>query len=57
MRLHASYVKEKRGFGESCFVRNDGVAATSNNFGFRTMLLDSMPHVLRRRVGLARVVL
>ncbi|KAG5060027.1 hypothetical protein JHK87_001056 [Glycine soja] len=24
MRLHASYVKEKRGFGESCFVRNDG---------------------------------
>ena len=57
MRLHASYVKEKRGFGESYFVRNDGVAATSNNFGFRTMLLDSMPHVLRRRVGLARVVL
>ncbi|KAG4999788.1 hypothetical protein AAZX31_08G098800 [Glycine max] len=34
MRFHASCVEEKRGFGESCSVRNDGAAAASNNFGF-----------------------
>ena len=34
MRFHASCVEEKRGFGESCSVRNDGAAAASSNFGF-----------------------